>query len=265
MGGGRNHPLRRIDGDPFHPQRSLAGQETVRRGLWFFHGQKWKLKIPKTLLINHVPPSKGSFEPQLVPKGQTRVEGFDDRIISLPLCPGLSVREIQAHLQELYDVQVSPDLISRVTDALLEEVREWQSRPLDPVYPVIFFDALRVKIRDEGLVRNKAVLCRARPQHRGRKRGARVVDRADRGRQVLAQGDERAQNPRHRRHPDCRSRRAQGISGGDRHGLLNGISANMDLSQSSESEMQWRSGENRNHKSADESRATKRAMILCRC
>jgi transposase-like protein len=128
MGGGRNPPLRRIDGDPFHPQRSLAGQETVRRGLWFFHGQKWKLKIPKTLLINHVPPSKGSFEPQLVPKGQTRVEGFDDRIISLPLCPGLSVREIQAHLQELYDVQVSPDLISRVTDALLEEVREWQSR-----------------------------------------------------------------------------------------------------------------------------------------
>ena len=70
---------------------------------------------------------------------------------------GLSVREIQAHLQELYRVEVSPDLISRVTDAVLEEVREWQTRPLDPVYPVIFFDALRVKIRDEGLVRNKAV------------------------------------------------------------------------------------------------------------
>src|SRR6201989_241925 len=69
----------------------------------------------------------------------------------------LSVREIQAHLQELYRVEVSPDLISRVTDAVLEEVREWQTRPLDPVYPVIFFDALRVKIRDEGLVRNKAV------------------------------------------------------------------------------------------------------------
>jgi hypothetical protein len=89
-----------------------------------------------------------------VPKGQTRLEGFDDRIISL-YARGLSVREIQAHLQELYDVQFSPDLVSRVTDAVLEEVREWQSRPLDPVYPVIFFDALRVKIRDEGLVRNK--------------------------------------------------------------------------------------------------------------
>jgi transposase-like protein len=98
----------------------------------------------------------GSFEPQIVPKGQTRLDGFDDRIISL-YARGLSVREIQAHLRELYGVEVSPDLISRVTDAVLEEVREWQNRPLDSVYPVVFFDALRVKIRDEGLVRNKAV------------------------------------------------------------------------------------------------------------
>src|SRR5215472_1404582 len=97
-----------------------------------------------------------SFEPQIVGKGQTRLDGFDDRIISL-YARGLSVREIQAHLQELYGVEVSPDLISRVTDAVLDEVREWQNRPLDPVYPVVFFDALRVKIRDEGLVGNKAV------------------------------------------------------------------------------------------------------------
>src|SRR5246500_3173142 len=97
-----------------------------------------------------------SFEPQIVAKGQTRIEGFDDRIISL-YARGLTVREIQAHLHELYSVEVSPDLISRVTDAVLDEVREWQNRPLDPLYPVIFFDALRVKIRDEGLVRNKAV------------------------------------------------------------------------------------------------------------
>lgn len=104
-----------------------------------------------------VPRDRNStFEPQIVPKGQTRLDGFDDRIISL-YARGLSVREIQGHLQELYGVEVSPDLISRVTDAILEEVREWQSRPLDPIYPVIFFDALRVKIRDEGLVRNKAV------------------------------------------------------------------------------------------------------------
>ena len=98
----------------------------------------------------------GTFEPQLVPKGVTRLDGFDGKIISL-YARGLTVREIQGHLKELYGTEVSPDLISRVTDAVLEEVKEWQSRPLDSCYPIIFFDALRVKIRDEGLVRNKAV------------------------------------------------------------------------------------------------------------
>lgn len=98
----------------------------------------------------------GTFEPQLVPKGVTRLDGFDGKIISL-YARGLTVREIQGHLKELYGTEVSPDLISRVTDAVLEEVREWQGRPLDPCYPVVFFDALRVKIRDEGLVKNKAV------------------------------------------------------------------------------------------------------------
>src|ERR1700738_3208867 len=98
----------------------------------------------------------GSFEPLLIAKGQTRFDGFDEKILSL-YARGMTVREIQGHLAELYGTEVSPDLISRVTDAVLDEVREWQSRPLDPVYPVIFFDALRVKIRDEGLVRNKAV------------------------------------------------------------------------------------------------------------
>ena len=98
----------------------------------------------------------GSFEPQLIAKGQTHFTGFDDKILSL-YARGMTVREIQGHLAELYGAEVSPDLISRVTDAVLEEVREWQSRPLDAVYPIVFFDALRVKIRDEGLVKNKAV------------------------------------------------------------------------------------------------------------
>jgi putative transposase len=98
----------------------------------------------------------GTFEPLLIAKGQTRFEGFDDKIISL-YARGMTVREIQGHLAELYGTDVSPDFISKVTDAVLEEVREWQSRPLDPVYPVVFFDALRVKIRDEGMVKNKAV------------------------------------------------------------------------------------------------------------
>ena len=99
---------------------------------------------------------KGTFEPVIVPKGERRLDRFDDRIVSL-YARGMTVREIRGHLEELYGVAVSPDLISRVTDAVLEEVREWQNRPLDPVYPVVFFDVLRVKIRDEGLVRNKAV------------------------------------------------------------------------------------------------------------
>jgi putative transposase len=98
----------------------------------------------------------GTFEPQLVPKGVTRLDGFDGKIISL-YARGMTVREIQGHLKELYGTEVSPDLISRVTDAVLDEVKEWQARPLDTVYPVVFFDALRVKIRDEGLVKNKAV------------------------------------------------------------------------------------------------------------
>ncbi len=98
----------------------------------------------------------GTFEPRLVPKGVTRLDGFDDKIVSL-YARGLSTREIQAHLLEMYGTEVSPDLVSRVTDAVLDEVKEWQSRPLDAVYPIVFFDAIRVKVRDEGLVRNKAV------------------------------------------------------------------------------------------------------------
>lgn len=98
----------------------------------------------------------GTFEPQLVPKHQRRLAGFDEKVIAL-YARGLTVREMQAHLSELYGVTVSPDLISTVTDAVLEEVAAWQQRPLAPLYPVIFFDALRVKIRDEGTVRSKAV------------------------------------------------------------------------------------------------------------
>ena len=98
----------------------------------------------------------GSFEPQLVKKSQKRIDGFDDKIISM-YARGMSVREIQGHLRELYGVGVSPDLISRVTDAVLEDVKAWQNRGLETVYPVVIFDALRVKIRDHGIVKNKAV------------------------------------------------------------------------------------------------------------
>lgn len=98
----------------------------------------------------------GDFEPQIVGKHERRFSGFDDKIISL-YARGLTVREVQSHLQEMYSIEVSPELISRVTDAVMAEVTAWQSRPLEPMYPVVFFDALRVKIRDEGTVRNKAI------------------------------------------------------------------------------------------------------------
>src|SRR5919205_317841 len=99
---------------------------------------------------------QASFDPQLIAKYQRRFPGFDDRIVSM-YARGMSTREIQGHLRELYGLEVSPDLVSAVTDAVLDEVAEWQSRPLEAVYPLIFCDALRVKVRDEGTVRNKAV------------------------------------------------------------------------------------------------------------
>ncbi|MFZ4748559.1 MAG: IS256 family transposase, partial [Sphingomonas sp.] len=98
----------------------------------------------------------GSFELLLVPKHQRRFTGFDDKIVAM-YARGMTVREIQAFLVEMYDTEVSPDFISTVTDAVLAEVMAWQSRPLDPMYPVVFFDALRVKIREDGVVRNKAI------------------------------------------------------------------------------------------------------------
>src|SRR5258706_2447792 len=118
---------------------------------------------PKTVLMDagavaiEVPRDReGTFEPQLIPKHARRFTGFDDKIIAL-YARGLTVREIQAFLADMYAVEVSPDLISAVTDAVIAEVTAWQVRPLEPLYPVVFFDALRVKIRDEGVVRTKAV------------------------------------------------------------------------------------------------------------
>lgn len=99
---------------------------------------------------------QGRFDPVLIGKYQRRFPGFDEKIIAM-YARGMSTRDIQAHIEEIYGIEVSPALVSAVTDAVLEEVRAWQNRPLEPVYAIVYFDALRVKIRDEGLVRNKAV------------------------------------------------------------------------------------------------------------
>jgi putative transposase len=98
----------------------------------------------------------GTFDPKLIAKYQRRFPDFDEKIISM-YARGMTVREIRGHLEELYGIDVSPDLISAVTNAVLDEVAEWQNRPLDICYPLVFFDAIRIKVRDEGFVRNKAI------------------------------------------------------------------------------------------------------------
>jgi putative transposase len=99
---------------------------------------------------------EGSFEPLLIPKHERRFTGFDDKIIAM-YARGMTMREIQGFLEEQYGVEVSPELISTVTDSVMSEVGAWQARPLEPMYPVVFFDALRVKIREDAVVRNKAI------------------------------------------------------------------------------------------------------------
>lgn len=111
-------------------------------------GGELQLDVPRDRL--------SSFEPKLVGKHQRRMPGFDDHVIGM-YARGMTVREIQAHLLEIYGTQVSPDLISTITDEVLDEVAQWQQRPLEAMYPIVYFDALRLKIRDEGTVKNKAV------------------------------------------------------------------------------------------------------------
>ena len=97
----------------------------------------------------------GEFNPQIIKKNQTRFDGFDDKIISM-YARGMTTRDIQAHLQDIYGVEVSPDLISNVTDSVINEVKEWQNRPLADIYPILYLDATMVKVRSEGRVMNKS-------------------------------------------------------------------------------------------------------------
>jgi putative transposase len=131
----------------------LAGEEPGNRRNGY--GKKTVLSDTGQIELAVPRDRQARFDPQLIAKYQRRFPGFDDKIISMD-ARGMSTREIIGHLRDVYGIEVSPDLISAVTDAVLEAVAAWQARPLEPVYPVIFFDALRVKIRDEGLVRNKA-------------------------------------------------------------------------------------------------------------
>ena len=135
----------------------------------------------------------GSFEPQIVRKRQRRFEGFDDKILAL-YSRGLSTRDIEAHLAEIYGVKVGRDLISRVTDAVMDDVRAWQQRPLEDVYPVVFLDALVLKIREGGTVQRRACYLALGVTRRRRPRRARDVVPGDRGREVLDAGPHRPQD-----------------------------------------------------------------------
>ena len=122
---------------------------------------------PKTLVTEHGPvpietprDRDGSFDPKIVRKRQRRFEGFDEKILAL-YSRGLSVRDVQAHLREIYGVEVSAGLISQVTDAVMDDARAWASRPLEDVYPVIFLDALVLKIRENGTVQPAPVIWRS--------------------------------------------------------------------------------------------------------
>jgi putative transposase len=131
---------------------AAEGRSNSRNG----YGQKTVLTDTGRIALEVPRDRLSTFDPQLIAKYQRRFPGFDEKIVSM-YARGMSVREIQGHLRELYGIDVSPDLVSAVTDAVLEEVTSWQNRPLDAVYPLVFFDALRVKVRDESVVRNKAV------------------------------------------------------------------------------------------------------------
>ncbi|TRN95875.1 IS256-like element ISXax1 family transposase, partial [Salmonella enterica subsp. enterica] len=134
--------------DKHEPVANAAGNTRNGRSRKTLKGEFGELPI-------EIPRDRhGSFAPQLIPKHQTRWAGFDDKILSL-YARGMTVREIQSHLEEMYGTEVSPSLISSVTDAVVEEVKAWQARPLDPVYPIVYLDCIHVKVR-EGAVRVKA-------------------------------------------------------------------------------------------------------------
>ena len=180
---------------------------------------------PKTLITEHgkVPidaprDRDGSFEPKIVRKRQRRFVGFDEKILAL-YSRGLSTRDIEAHLEEIYGVKVGRDLISRVTDAVMDDVRDWGKRPLEDIYPIVFLDCMVLKIREGGTRPAPRAVPRARGHARRRPRRARHVVPGDRGREVLDAGPHRPQAARRPRHPDLLRRRADRLPRGDRGDL----------------------------------------------
>src|SRR6476619_6837457 len=167
----------------------------------------------------------GSFDPLLIAKGQKRFEGFDEKIIAM-YARGMTVREIQGFLLDHYRVEVSADFISTVTDSVLEAVVEWQNRPLERSYPVVYFDALGEDLR-RGKRKEQSGVSGTGHRDGGKQRCAGHLDRAERGSQVLVESHERVAQPRSGGHSDRGGRRAEGFSGGHHHGFSFGQRADL--------------------------------------
>ena len=188
---------------------------------------------PKTLITEHgkVPldaprDRDGSFQPKIVRKRQRRFQGFDDKILAL-YSRGLSTRDIEAHLEEIYGVKVGRELISKVTDGVMDDVRAWAARPLEDVYPVIFLDALVLKIREGGSVQRRACYLALGITLEGDRDVLGPVVPGNRGRQILDAGPIRAQAARRQRHPDLLRGRPQRLPRGDRGDLPEDHGANL--------------------------------------
>lgn len=164
----------------------------------------------------------GSFEPLLIAKHQTRWTGFDDKILSL-YAHGMTVREIQSHLEEMYGTAVSPTLISSVTDVVMDEVKAWQARPLDALYPIAYPECIHAKVRDSGAVRAKAVYLALGANLNGDKKLLGLwVAQTEGAKPVLSevegfwlQGRHRTEEPRRAGHLHCLCGRPQRLSRGD--------------------------------------------------
>lgn len=162
-------------------EKRPAGGTNARNG----HSSKRLRSDDGELEVNVPRDREGNFEPILIPKHQRHFDGFEEAILSL-YSRGLTTRDIQGHLEQMYNVEVSPSLISNVTDAVSEDVKEWQSRPLDPVYPIVFFDAIVAKVRDNGKVSNRAIYLALGVNMQGQKEVLGMWSSRQRRREVLA-------------------------------------------------------------------------------
>jgi len=158
------------------------------------------------------------FEPQLIRKEQRRFDGFDQKIVSL-YARGLTTREIQGHLQEIYGIEVSPTLISNVTAEVMEEVKEGQNRPLEAIYPIVYFDAIWVKSRVGWTYSQQGSVPGIRSGHGGSQGTAGSVDSPERRGEILATGDDGVEESRGTGHIHCVCRWTQGVSRGYRDGV----------------------------------------------